>query len=110
LASEQGREVVGWVTELVERQYRVSPGSPTERDGKDDSGLTNDFTFDTADPPFAVEITRLRNDYENLPWKDGLAWSSDFVAPLQRSSGHTGPLESDQRPSSDRTWSPPFSG
>ena len=36
----------------------------TERDGKDDSWLTNDFTFDSADTPFAVEITRLRDDFE----------------------------------------------
>lgn len=40
------------------------PGPATERDGRDGSGLTVDFTFDDADPPFAVEATRLRDDFE----------------------------------------------
>jgi hypothetical protein len=33
----------------------------------DDSGLTNDFTFDRAVPPLALEVTRLRDDFERPP-------------------------------------------
>jgi hypothetical protein len=65
LANEQELEVTTWVAELVQRQYGVAAGQATERDGRDDSGLTNDFTFDNAVPPFAVEVTRLRDDFEN---------------------------------------------
>jgi len=65
LASEQELEVVASVAELVTRLYGVAAGPATERDGQDDSGLTNDFTFDRAEPPFAVEVTRLRDDFEN---------------------------------------------
>jgi hypothetical protein len=36
-------------------------------DPSDGSGLTVDFTFDEADPPFAVEVTRLRDDFERPP-------------------------------------------
>jgi hypothetical protein len=35
-----------------------------QRDGQDGSGLTVDFTIDDAVPPFAVEVTRLRDDFE----------------------------------------------
>jgi hypothetical protein len=65
LESEQELEIAGWVAELVARLYEISPGSPTKRDGMDGSGLTNDFTFDDMDPRLAVEVTRLRDDYEN---------------------------------------------
>lgn len=53
------------IAELVELQYGIVAGAATERDGRDDSGLTNDFTFDDAEPPFAVEVTRLRDDFEH---------------------------------------------
>lgn len=65
MASEQELEVTAWVAELVYRQYGVVAGKLTERDGNDDSGLTNDFTYDSAVPPYAVEVTRLRDDFEN---------------------------------------------
>jgi hypothetical protein len=64
MTSEQELQVAGWVGEVVQREYGVPAGPPTERDGRDDSGLTNDFTFDGADPPYAVEVTRLRDDFE----------------------------------------------
>jgi len=67
MASEQELEVAGWITELVQRQYGVNVGPATERDGKDDSGLTNDFTFDEAVPPLALEVTRLRDDFDSPP-------------------------------------------
>jgi hypothetical protein len=65
LATVQELEVAAWIAELVERQYGVGAGPATERDGKDDSGLTNDFTFDNAEPPLALEVTRLRDDFEH---------------------------------------------
>lgn len=65
MASEQEREVATWVAELVHGQCAIAAGPATERDGEDGSGLTNDFTFDEADPPFAVEVTRLRDDFED---------------------------------------------
>ncbi|MGQ0668964.1 MAG: hypothetical protein ACT4PO_04705 [Actinomycetota bacterium] len=67
MTDEQEREVARWVARLVEREYDVVPGPPTERDGRDGSGLTVDFTYDEADPPFAVEVTRLRDDFERPP-------------------------------------------
>lgn len=65
MASEQELELAGWVAELAERLGGVQSGPATERDGRDDSGLANDFTFGNAAPPLAVEITRLRDDFEN---------------------------------------------
>jgi hypothetical protein len=70
LANEQELEVAAWIAELVQRQYGIAAGPATVRDGTDDSGLTNDFTFDKPDPPFAVEVTRLRDDFENPPVKE----------------------------------------
>ena len=64
VTDKQEREVAGWVAQLVQREYNVVPGLPTERDGRDGAGLTVDFTYDEADPPFAVEVTRLRDDFE----------------------------------------------
>lgn len=49
---------------LVEQLYEIEIGPATERDGRDDSGLTNDFTYEEADPRIAVEVTRLRDDFE----------------------------------------------
>jgi hypothetical protein len=64
LATPQELQIAGWVAEFVERELGTVPGPPTERDGQDGSGLTVDFTFDDADPPFVVEVTRLRDDFE----------------------------------------------
>jgi hypothetical protein len=58
----------------------VVPGLPTERDGRDGSGLTVDFTYDEADPPFAIEVTRLRDDFE----RPAEAELRDLQARLQR--------------------------
>jgi hypothetical protein len=71
LATRQELQIVGWVADFVERELRTVPGPPTERDGEDGSGLTVDFTFDDADLPFAVEVTRLRDDFE--------LWEADDV-------------------------------
>lgn len=62
----QELQVVGWVAAFIESIFGVVPGSWTERDGLDRSGLTVDVTFEDADPPppFAVEVTRLRDDFE----------------------------------------------
>src|SRR5437867_4715574 len=65
MATPQELQIVGWVSDFVEREYGTVPGPPTERDGKDGSGLTVDFTFEDADPRFAVEVTRLRDDFED---------------------------------------------
>jgi hypothetical protein len=65
VATDQEREVAAWIAELVQLQYGIAAGPATERDGRDDSGLTNDFCFDDAEPPFAVEVTRLRDDFEH---------------------------------------------
>jgi len=46
MATPQELQVVSWVAQFVEREYGTVPGSPTERDGRDGSGLTVDFTFD----------------------------------------------------------------
>ncbi len=70
MANEQELEIAAWIAELVQRQYGIAAGPPTERDGNDDSGLTNDFTFDKAEPPFALEVTRLRDDFENPSAKE----------------------------------------
>lgn len=71
LATPQELQIAGWVAELVERELGTVPGPPTERDGQDGSGLTVDFTFDDVHPPFAVEVTRLRDDFE--------LWDADDV-------------------------------
>jgi hypothetical protein len=51
VTDEQEREVAGRVARLVQSEYNEVPGLPTERDGRDGSGLTVDFTYDEADPP-----------------------------------------------------------
>lgn len=71
MGTRQELQVVKWVAYFVERELGTVPGKPTERDAKDGSGLTVDFTFDDASPPFAVEVTRLRDDFE--------FWDSDDV-------------------------------
>jgi hypothetical protein len=65
MATPQELQVVGWVADFVEREHGTVPGPSTERDGKDGSGLTVDFTFEDADPRFAVEVTPLRDDFED---------------------------------------------
>ncbi|MGH2545560.1 MAG: hypothetical protein ACRDHJ_01635 [Actinomycetota bacterium] len=64
MATEAELEMASCIAELVQRQYGIAVGSVTERNGKDDSGLTNDFTFDGPDLPLALEVTRLRDDFE----------------------------------------------
>jgi hypothetical protein len=71
LATPQELQIADWVAEFVEREFGTVPGPPTKRDGQDGSGLTVDFTFDDAAPPFAVEVTRLRDDFE--------LWDADDV-------------------------------
>lgn len=56
------------------------PGLPTSRDGRDGSGFTVDFTHDEADPPFAIEVTRLRDDFE----RPAAAELRDLEGRLQR--------------------------
>jgi hypothetical protein len=65
VATTQELEVAAWVSTLVEEMYGVEVGPATERDGKDDSGLTNDFTYEEAEPRIAVEVTRLRDEFES---------------------------------------------
>ncbi|MEO8291747.1 MAG: hypothetical protein ABI635_01300 [Actinomycetota bacterium] len=65
MATTQELEVAAWIAALVEDLYEVEVGPPTERDGLDDSGLTNDFTYEDADPRIAIEVTRLRDDFES---------------------------------------------
>ena len=67
VTDEHEREVAGWVARLVQREYNVVPGPSTDRDGIDGSGLTVDFTYDESEPPFAVEVTRLRDDFKRPP-------------------------------------------
>jgi hypothetical protein len=64
MATAQEREVAAWIALLVEQLWGIEVGPATERDGRDDSGLTNDFTYEEADPRIAVEVTRLRDDFE----------------------------------------------
>jgi hypothetical protein len=80
LQTGQELEVVHWVAKFVEQEYGIVAGRPTERDGKDGSGLTIDVTFDDADPPFAVEVTRLRADFE----KPNSKHQRDFERRLRR--------------------------
>jgi hypothetical protein len=86
------RQVVEWVADFVERQHGVVPGPWTERNGNDDSGLTVDVTFDNADPPppFAVEVTRLRDDFEKNWTKPRLAQFEARVGALARARGWPG--------------------
>jgi hypothetical protein len=74
----QEAEIVQLVAVYVESMFGVVPGPWTERDGKDDSGLTVDVTFEEANPPprFAVEVTRLRDDFET-------SWKQSEVKKLQ---------------------------
>ncbi|MEX0754977.1 MAG: hypothetical protein WD556_07660 [Actinomycetota bacterium] len=65
MAAPQEVEVAAWIAELVKRQFGIVVGPPTERDGNDETGLTNDFTFDSVTPPLALEVTRLRDDFES---------------------------------------------
>jgi hypothetical protein len=65
MATAQEVEVANWIALLVEQLYQTRLGPPTERDGRDDSGLTNDFTFEETDPGIALEVTRLRDDFES---------------------------------------------
>lgn len=88
LASEQELEVAAWVAELVHRQYGIDAGQATERDGQDDSGLTNDFTYDNAVPPFAVEVTRLRDDFENPSAEERRGLEDRLRALLARKGWH----------------------
>jgi hypothetical protein len=67
MATTQELEVAAWITSLVKQVYEIDVGPATERDGSDDSGLTNDFTYEETDPPIAIEITRLRDDFETPP-------------------------------------------
>jgi hypothetical protein len=80
LLTDQELEAVRWVARLVEQEYGIVAGEPTERDGADDSGLTIDATFDAATPPFAVEVTRLRADFE----KPNQKHQRDFERRLRR--------------------------
>jgi hypothetical protein len=64
MPTAQEEEIAHWIAKLVSTQFGVDPGPATERDGKDGSGLTNDFTYERVDPPLALEITRLRDDFE----------------------------------------------
>ena len=64
MTTDQERQVADWIATLIDRVYGVAPGPWTARDAKDDSGLTIDFTFDDAPDPIAVEVTRLRDDFE----------------------------------------------
>jgi hypothetical protein len=73
-------EVVRWVERLVKQAFGIVAGSSTERDGKDDSGLTVDVTFEDADPRLAVEVTRLRTNFERPDLKH---WA-DFQRRLRR--------------------------
>lgn len=50
MATTQELEVAAWVAALVKELYEVEVGPATERDGKDDSGLTNDFTYERHPP------------------------------------------------------------
>jgi len=71
--------------------FGVRPGLWTERDGKDDSGLTVDVTFEDADPPpaFAVEVTRLRADFEEWD-EDDLQRFTARVARVTKANGWAG--------------------
>ncbi len=70
LATTEELQIVSWVAELVHREHGMVAGQATERDGSDGSGLTIDFTFEGADPRFAVEVTSLRTDFETPSEKD----------------------------------------
>ncbi len=95
VVTAQELQTAAWVADLVERELGTVPGHPTERDGQDGSGLTVDFTFDDADPAFAVEVTRLRDDFEDWDAEDvrrfrsrirrylkGKGWAPDWVIGL----------------------------
>jgi len=88
----QELQVVRWVAAFIEPIFGVVPGSWTERDGSDRSGLTVDATFEDADPPppFAVEVTRLRDDFEQNWTMPRLAQFEARVETLARARGWTG--------------------
>ncbi len=78
MASPQEIQVVEWVADFVELDLGVIPGPWTEGNRMGGSDLSVDFTFEAADPPppFAVEVTALRDDFERN-------WTDAFVAKVE---------------------------
>ena len=86
MATEQELQVFGWVAACVERENTCRVGPPTERDGRDGSAFTIDATFEEAEPRLAVEVTRLRSDFEDPTSKH----KHEFEARLRRYADEKG--------------------
>jgi hypothetical protein len=63
--SELENQIATWVAELVKTHLGETPGRFTRQDGTKDPTLTVDFTFEESIPPFALEVTRVRADFED---------------------------------------------
>ena len=79
-------ELANWVSACVKQTYRLNTGAATARDGNDDSGLTVDFTFEASEPRIALEVTRLRADFER-PDKKALRRLEERLVSFATSKG-----------------------